>query len=361
MSALLLIIILIVLIVVHEFGHFLAARLLGVTVEEFGVGYPPRAFTFGVRGGTEYTLNWMPFGGFVRLRDENGTEEDAGRRIGSFAQASRWRQALILIAGVVANAFFGWVLYTGGFMTGMPVEVSDATEGARLIVSEILPGSPAYRSGLAPGDEIKSMTDARGPAELTPQSVVAFVRERAGQELSIVYVRDGTETQTTAIPVHAVLANAPGDPALGAGLLLIAEKRLPFFAAAKESFSHTWYAFSIVVSRLGSLVKDAVFGNANITALVGPVGLASAVGDAAAHGLGQLFALAALVSINLAVINLIPIPALDGGRLFFVGIEAVMRKKIPMRIAHVANAVGFTLILVLMVLVTYGDIIRLAA
>lgn len=360
MAVLILIAILVVLIVAHEFGHFIAAKLSGVRVEEFGVGYPPRAVTFGKIGSTEYTLNWLPFGGFVKLFEEDGAESVSrtGAR-GSFAAAPWWKQSIILVAGVCANALIGWVLFTAGLMNGMPAVVAPGTEGSKLIISGVVDGSPAADAGLIGGDELRSIQSAGKNAVLTADGVPAFIATHGGKELSITYVRDGVEMTTEVIPAHAVLPGVAAQPAIGVQLATIAEQNLSFFEAIGEGFSMTLRALHDVTVSLWYLLINAIHGSANLEALVGPVGLTGVVGDAAGQGWGQVLGLAAFISINLAIINLIPIPALDGGRLVFVLLEAVMRRRTPTLLLQILNTLGFFAIILLMVVITYNDIARL--
>jgi regulator of sigma E protease len=187
MTALLVIAILVFLIVVHEFGHFIAAKLFGVKVEEFGVGYPPRAFLFGRFGGTEYTLNWIPFGGFVRLF---GEEEEHGH--GSFSDAPRWKQAVILVAGVTMNALAAWVLFSGAYMVGVLHPVDVRGENTQLIVSQVVPASPADAAGLKIGDEIANVREGEAVVfDLTPEAVSDFVSSRAGKEIEVSFIHEG--------------------------------------------------------------------------------------------------------------------------------------------------------------------------
>ena len=159
MSILIVLAILVSLIVVHEFGHFITAKLLGVHVEEFGVGYPPRAFTLGKWGGTEYTINWILAGGFVKLFGEETDAKLHGK--GSFVDASRWSQAAILLAGVTMNAFAGWVLFTGAYMFGVArvIDTPENNSPSHLIVADVVPGSPAAAANMAAGDRILSVSD----------------------------------------------------------------------------------------------------------------------------------------------------------------------------------------------------------
>ncbi len=166
---LLVIAILVVLIVTHEFGHFIAAKAFGVRVEEFGVGYPPRALLFGKAGDTEYTLNWIPFGGFVRLYGEDDTGAH-GR--GSLLNAARWKQAVILAAGVFMNALVAIILFAAALYVGIPhaIQAPAPGETTHLIISEVVSGSPAEGAGLSSHDEITSIVDKNGnvASPLTP-------------------------------------------------------------------------------------------------------------------------------------------------------------------------------------------------
>ncbi|TSC61842.1 MAG: peptidase M50, partial [Parcubacteria group bacterium Athens0416_74] len=186
-TALLVIGILVLLIVAHEFGHFLAAKIFGVRVQEFGVGFPPRAFTFGSWGGTEYTLNWIPFGGFVKLF---GEEEGTDHGKGSFIDAPRWKQALILVAGVTANMVIAWMLFAAAYSFGILHVVDDESlPGGRLLVTDVVLGSPADAGGIKPGDEVLSVEDSEGlTAALTPAGIMSFVSERGGEGITIEYV-----------------------------------------------------------------------------------------------------------------------------------------------------------------------------
>lgn len=362
MTALLVIAILVLLIVVHELGHFIAAKLSGVSVQEFGVGYPPRAFTLGKAGDTEYTLNWIPFGGFVRLFGDEG-EEERGR--GSYVDSPRWKQAFILVAGVAMNAIAAWALFTIALHLGVPQIVESPREGeaARVLVSEVIAGSPAEASGIAAGDEIVDIADARGVhvASVTPDSLISFVRARAGKPVVVSYKHQGIEKETTLVPAQGVLSGAAGQPALGVALALVANRSLPWGEAALSALRETARGFRVVAHDLGALASALLRGAPDISGVVGPVGIVSYVGEASQSGAGAVLELAALISINLAIINLIPIPALDGGRLFILGIESAFRRSAPRLAIQLLNALGVSLIIFLMVTVTYHDIARLLA
>jgi regulator of sigma E protease len=361
MTILLVICILVFLVVVHELGHFIAAKIFGVRVDEFGIGYPPRAFLFGKIGTTEYTLNWIPFGGFVRLFGEQEDTDEHGR--GSFMDSPRWKQAIVLVAGVLMNAIAAWGLFAGALTLGVPrvVDQLQPNESSHLFVSDVVAGSPAEIAGIAAGDQVISMQDKKGeePTALTPSAFVAFVSDRGGEPLTLSYLHDNATTTSTIIPAHAVVAQDAGRPAIGLGLVLVADQSLPAGEAMKEALTTTKDAFVIVGQGLWSILKSAAHGSPDLSNVVGPIGLVSAVGQAAQNGWGEVLELAAFISVNLTIVNLIPIPALDGGRLFVLIIETIMRKRAPKLAIQLLNTVGVALIILLMVTVTYHDIARL--
>lgn len=360
MTMLLVIAILAFLIIVHELGHFIAARIFGVRVQEFGIGYPPRALTFGRWGGTEYTLNWIPFGGFVRLFGDVG-EGEMGK--GSFVSKNRAAQAAILFAGVLMNAIAAWVLFAGALYIGTPRVVETLPPGvtASLLVAEVVSGSPAAAAGISPGDTIIRVEGIKGekPTDLTPEAITDFIQERAGESIEISYVRAGVTSTETVRPAHAVIPDATAQPAIGVALVLVTSEPLSLSESLKGAFVSTRNAFESVTVGLWNLVKDVAAGKPALESIVGPVGLVGVVGAAADNGFGQILTLAAFISINLFIINLLPIPALDGGRLFLLGIEAVMRRNAPHFVTRIINVLGITLLLVVMVVVTYNDIARL--
>lgn len=357
LTALLVIAILVLLIVAHEFGHFIAAKLFRVRVEEFGIGYPPRALSFGTWGGTEYTLNWIPFGGFVRLFGD----EDAAHGSGSFSDAPRYKQAIILAAGVTANVVIAWALFAGAYMSGI-LHVVDSPDapGVQLMVTDVLAGSPADAAGIQAGDFVMDISDPAGvSAQLTPAGVSEYVSARGGKDLSLIYVRAGATSTATLNPAHAVIAQESGRPAIGIGLALVTSQSVGWGEAMYDAAISTYRSFGMVVGGLWTIISDSLRGEPDLQSITGPVGLVGAVGQAAQNGLGYVLSLAAFISVNLAVINLVPIPALDGGRLVVVGVEALLRRPAPRLAVQLLNTVGIALIIILMIVVTYQDIIRL--
>ncbi|HWO07750.1 MAG TPA: site-2 protease family protein [Candidatus Paceibacterota bacterium] len=360
-TALLVVGILVFLIVVHELGHFLASKFFKVRVEEFGIGYPPRAFTFGTWGGTEYTLNWIPFGGFVRLFGEHGETTSQG----SFAAAPKYAQAIILVAGVTANALAAWLLFAGALHAGIPRAIPEgkALTEVQLFVNRVIDGSPAAVAGLRSGDQILSIKDATSGAEATllPSKVVEFIGARGGKPLEITYRRAEEVHTASVIPAHAVVEDMANRPAVGFGMIIVSDQALSWPSALREGLVSTSVALQDTARGLWSLIRDAATGDPNLQNIVGPVGLVDFVGNASRHGFGHVLALAGFISINLSVINLIPIPALDGGRLMLLGIETVIRRPPHRLTVQIANFIGVTLIVFLMISVTFNDIARLLA
>lgn len=361
MSILIFIVVLVALIVVHELGHFVAAKLSGMRVDEFGLGYPPKALTLGKWGGTEYTLNWLPFGGFVRIYGEDGAIGE-----GSFTSRPRILQAIVLVAGIAMNLLFAYVLITGALVAGTPralspEEIPHATQ-KELAVVDVLPGSPAAQAGLVSGDIITSAED--GHYQFTNEDSAAFtkfVSDGAGQTtiaLSVERANGGTAT-LFARPVTGLIPTDPSRAALGVEVTTVGVVPLSFGAALVQGASLTWGTIKIVTQGLLHFFYGVFTLSADLSQVSGPVGIASVVGHASAQGFGDLLSIMAIISINLALINLVPIPALDGGRLLFVLIEAVTRKPIKASIAQGFNTFGFIFLIFLMVVVTAHDIFKI--
>ncbi len=367
MNILIFIGVLVVLILVHEAGHFFVAKLTGMRVDEFGLGYPPRLAGKKL-GETEYTINALPFGGFVRIfgEDSSVVETDIidGSVSGSFTSKSRLAQGAVLIAGITMNLIFAWVLLTSALLVGTPRalapgEVASA-HNVSLAVGEVIPNSPATRAGIVPGDFIVSASNASSAWHGSdPKTFTAFIANDAGAPLTISVIRNGKEKTLTATPKKGIVSYDAGRYAIGVGISTVGTLPLSFINAVKQGTAITWELTRSTAVGLANFFSRAATFSANLSQVSGPVGIASAIGSAANQGIGNLFSLAALISINLALINLIPIPALDGGRLLFVLIEAVSRRSIKPRVAQIVNTIGFAFIIILMVVVTAHDILVL--
>ena len=363
MSVIIFILVLVALIVVHEFGHFITAKAFRMRVEEFGLGYPPRAAVIAKRGGTEYTLNWLPFGGFVRIHGEDDTDAVSHD---SFPAKPRWQQATVLLAGIGMNLLFAWLLISITLALGMPRGLSDAeiarAKNPELAVSHILPGSPADIAGLAAGDLIES---ARAGDETfagaDADAFTSFVARSAGKPIALTVERNGQELTLTATPTVGAVPNAPGRAALGVGVAPFGVVPLAWYEAPITGAEITADATVQIASGLLSFFAGLFTFTADLSQVSGPIGIAGAVGGAASSGAAALLSLTAIISINLALINLLPVPALDGGRLLFVLIEAVTRRRLPSKAAAAANSIGFMLLILLMLVVTAHDLWKIFA
>ena len=333
MSFLLFLVVLVVLIVVHELGHFFVAKWFGIRVEEFGIGYPPRAFTLGTLKKTTYTINWLPFGGFVRIFGErHDVAYTPDEKKEAFVHKSRLAQAAVLLAGITFNLLFAWLLFSATLMLGAPTAIDEADAAGmptRLIVSSVVVGSPAAAAGIVAGDEIVAISSGDESLDvLYPSTAATFIQERGGKMLTLMYVRDPKTAEIESIrvtPAHGVLNESPGTPAIGMAMALVADQSLSLPAAVARGFMNTVTAVQTVTIGLGTFLFAALIGNADWSHVAGPIGIASLVGDASSVGLVYLLYFTAFISVNLAIINLLPFPALDGGRLLFILIEAIRR------------------------------------
>ncbi len=364
MSILVFIIILAVLILAHEFGHFIVAKKSGVRVDEFGLGFPPRLY--GKKyGETEYTINAIPFGGFVKIFGENPDEEsmsgpDASR---SLIKKPRYIQAFVIAAGILFNILLAWVLISWGFVIGLPSSVDSIPPGAtlenpRVTLMQVLPGSPAEKAGLRTGDRLESLKTSTQTAEnFTVEETQNFIALHEKNEITISYQRGSEQKTTIVIPEQGIVADKA---AIGVSLDMIGNAKLPIHRAFFEGAKLTGTLTSATAVAILGFIKNLFVGQGNFGEVMGPVGIVKTgiVGSAIDFGFVYLLTLVAIISINLAIINLIPFPALDGGRLLFLLIESIKRSPINPKIANVANGVGFVLLMVLMVLITYHDIMR---
>ncbi len=334
-TALAVIIALSVLIITHEAGHFFAAKMLGVKVEEFGIGIPPRIASF-TRGGTRYSINALPFGGFVKL---------AGEFDGAFVTSPAWKRAVILVAGVFMNVVLAWALFSVVFMVGM---------SQNLVIASVTSGSPAETAGVHMGDVILGAESAGRTldAPVTAERFIAFTGG-AGDSLELLVKRNGAEERLTLAPRE----NPPaGEGRLGLELVDMGVSREPFFLSMWHGAQAAVGGFVAVAVGFATLISRAFSEPGVLDAVSGPVGVFVVAKAAGALGAAYLLELTAVISVNLAVLNLVPFPALDGGRLLFVLFEKLRGKPLSARVHTWSNAVGFALLIALMVIVTVKDL-----
>ncbi len=375
MNILIFIIILLVLVLVHEFGHFFAAKKFGIRVDEFGFGFPPKLFSKKI-GETEYSFNLLPLGGFVKifgesfeeadfvevgfLEDDKKIKPDLSR---SFVHKAKWKQAIVLFAGIFSNFLLAWVLFSFGLMSGLPTSVNSELanfelKDINLVVTSVLPLSPAYDAGLKTGDKIVNIErEGISTSYISPETVKSFVVGSEGKEINIGYIRgkDQEVKNTVLLPEK----NAADELFIGISMDQIGTAKLPLFQAFWQGLRLNWFMTKSTAVGLYTLISEAIKGNGSFDSVTGPVGMVGIVGDAYEFGFVYLMSFAALISINLAIINILPFPALDGGRLFFLLIEKIKGSPIKPKVANTANAIGFSILIFFMLLITYHDVIKL--
>jgi regulator of sigma E protease len=361
MSIIIFFAVLFVLVLVHEWGHFIAARKTGMRVDEFAIGFPPRLFSV-KKGETEYSFNALPIGGYVRIFGENPDEEmSEADRPRAFGSRPKWAQAVVLVAGVTMNVIFAWMLFFTTLLIGTPAAVDENLAGseAKLYISDVIEESPLIGQ-VVPGAIVTSLsTNNTLLNNPTPSSFTQFIQDSNGSPVTITYELKDETKSVEVLPKKGIIASDAERYAVGVALAYVEIKSATVPEAITGATSATYNGLIAITVGLTSLIIDAVSGTADFSEVAGPVGIVGMVGDAATIGLTALLTFTAMISLNLAVINMLPIPALDGGRLLFVGIEAIIRRPInPIWMGRV-NLVGFALLMILMIVVTWNDIAKL--
>lgn len=414
------IIVLSVLVFAHELGHFMMARKFGVRAEEFGFGFPPRAFglqiwrerelkkiaesenikmeigaspfidgseiiketiidekceideAFWVRKfrfirgsreirqdeqkyGTVYSLNWLPLGGFVKIKGENGEGENEPD---SFASRPIWQRAFMLSAGVVMNIILAAVLISAGLMVGLP-QALDGQLDARAQVSDkkiqivqVIKNTPAASAGLQIGDTILSI-DNKNFANYS--ELQNYVAANIGRKLSYKIQRGQDITEAVIVPE---LMKETGQGGIGIAITETGLVSYPWYLAVWEGIKMTIILTWAIILAFYELIKGLILGQGVTADLAGPVGIATLTGQVARLGFVYLLQFTALLSINLAVINFLPFPALDGGRILFLIIEKIKRSPVKKEVEGAIHNLGFILLMALVLLVTLRDVAR---
>lgn len=353
MGILLFVLILSVLVFVHELGHFWAARRFGIAVEEFGFGFPPRLW--GKKfGSTVFSINLIPFGGFVRLQGES---DDATARPDSFIMASGAKKFLALAAGVIMNYLLAWVLFSVILMAGTPVDPATAPHDRWSTVRDasiqaiVSKESAAAKAGLRTGMEI---TAVDGQSLASTDQIIAYTKDHQYPPIKIT-AKDqaGQEYQYTVTP-----DNSSTPPKYGFGIQPVGRLQYPWYVAP-------WYGLRLVgsvtaqtFSGFGQLVSQLVTQGKVSSDLTGPIGIAVLTGEIQQLGWVSLLQFAGLLSVSLAVLNFLPLPALDGGRALFVLIESILKRPINRRVESYIHAAGFYLLLAMIVVISVRDFQR---
>ncbi len=345
------------MVIIHELGHFTVAKLLGIRFEEFGFGIPPRIFGFRFKR-TLYSLNLLPFGGFVRVFGEeealldNRTLTEQEKRE-SFAHKKPYQKALVLVAGVFLNFMLGWVIITYLFTRGVPVP-SDTVH-----IQSVTAQSPASQAGLKKDDVIVQFlpSTVKEPILIkTTEDVAKLSQKYAGKEITVTILRNG-KTLTKSLTPRAKPPKGQG--ALGVVITAYEIKKYTLLQAPYYGLKESAHISFEIGKELGKSIFRLVTNQKQQGEIAGPIGIAQMTSQAARAGLDPLLQLVGLLSLNLAVLNILPFPSLDGGRLAFVIIEAVTRRRVHPKFEHTLNLIGFTLLIGLLLLVTIHDIIKL--
>jgi regulator of sigma E protease len=346
------------IIFVHEFGHFQVARWCGVNVEIFSVGFGRAIAKWYDREGTQWKIAWIPLGGYVKFQgDANAAslpaDIQAPAKPGDFHTSSVARRAAIVVAGPMANFILAVIIFAASFaIVGTPISPP--------VVEEVRPDSAAEAAGIQPGDRILTI---QGTEIVSFTEIQRIVSDRAGQELTVTLERDGREIALQVTPRMTEVPDSIGGT-IRMGLLgiskdvsqdLVYDRKNPIEAIGL-GFSETYF----VIERTLSYVKGMILGQVSPDQLAGPLGIAQISGQAASVSFAALLNLAAVLSVSIGLINLFPIPMLDGGHLVFYAVEAVRGKPLAQNVQELGFKVGLGLVLMLMLMATWNDITRLA-
>lgn len=366
-------IVLVVLVAAHELGHAVVARRNGVVVEEYGIGFPPRAWKKKLKNGILFTLNWLPLGGFVKLQGEH----DAADKKGDYGAANFWQKTKILYAGVVVNWLIAIVLLTILAVTGLPKIIpnqftipSDTTViSTPVTIGEITNNYPAQKAGLQSGDKILAVN---GESIDTTTELIDVTKANRGETVIVVYERDSNKA-TVKVALRDSDSAVFG-AALGQRETIKATWSAPIVGVVTTA-QYTW----VTIQGLGQLVSDffgGLFGQLSVSqsgrdeatekldragaSVAGPIGILGVIFPAASEaGFSQVIFLAAIISLTLAVMNALPIPSLDGGRWFVTALFRVMKKPLTKDLEEKIHGTGFMFLIGLILLVTIADVFKL--
>lgn len=345
-----------VLVFFHELGHFIMAKRAGAKVEEFGFGFPPRIF--GVKKGeTIYSINLIPIGGFVNIVGENGEGKDDHR---SFSSKTVWQRFQILIAGVTANVLLAVILFSMVSYIGFPYlydeESAKGVSGLKVAIMEVMPNSPAQIAGINAGDVILSLKTEGGGEPIEIKSigdVKGFIGGNPGK-IIIFNIKRGDKILDLKAEARANVSEKEG--ATGISLGAMSEPvSFGLFESIRQGIIKTWDVGAFIIITLFGLFKELFTTGGTTEQLAGPVGIAVMVGQATELGFSYVLQFMGLLSVNLAIVNALPFPALDGGRILFLLIEKIKGKPVSAETEGKFHFAGMAILILLMILVTYKD------
>ena len=322
-----------ILIVIHEFGHFIAAKLMGVRVNEFAVGFGPKIFKWG-KGETKYAVNLIPLGGYCAMEGEDEASDDTR----AFCNKKAWRRFVIVVMGAVFNLLLGLVL--------VAVILLPEKRFTTTVVSSFHENAVSEQYGLQQGDEI---TQVNGRKIFTTYDLSYAFSNVDNSEIDITVKRDGKKIQLNGVKFASQEIDG------------INYLEVDFYVEGKDKtfFSFVGHTFDTAVSYCAVVYRsliDLITGKYGISAMSGPVGVTVAIGSVAKQSLKNILPVMALITINLGLFNLLPLPALDGGRLVFILFEMIFKKPVPQKYESIVHAVGFILLIGFMLIITFKDI-----
>lgn len=358
-----------VLVLIHEIGHFFAARIFGVKAEEFGYGFPPRIWGFvrdkgrwkrigakdrGSYKNTIWSLNWLPLGGFVRIK---GEQADGQNDADSFHTKPAWKRVIILAAGVSLNWILAAVLFSLVFAIGANAVLEDLPSGAvvtdrSIRLTQVMAKSPAEKAGLLPNDVVLAID---GVVPVSYEQAGELIAERGEKTFDFQIQRND---QILTVKVTPIYLPALGRKAIGVGLAEVGHVTFPPLTALKVGLAVTVGYTKAIVLTFADLIRDLALRRPVTQEFSGPVGIAVLTGQFAEQGIIPLLQFCAILSLNLAVINFLPIPALDGGRVLFLFIEKIRRRPMSRHLEALIHNIAFIILIVLILLVTARDITR---
>lgn len=366
---------LIILVSLHELGHFFTAKYFGVRVEEFGLGYPPRLF--GKKfGDTLYSVNWLPFGAFVRIPEEPSTNpsspqaEPSGpsaprmepsRPSAFFSDKPLWQRVLIIFNGALSFWLVAAVLFSVVLAIGASMVVTDDEQNLqnpKVQISAISPQSPADLASLKPGDTVIAVQNPGSGTRIEIDKVKSlqdFIGQSKGQEI-ILTIKQGNKVFDVAVVPR--VAPPDGQGALGVGLVRTAIKRFPWYQAPLLGLKSTWEMTLLTFSSYYQALLKVFKGVPSGVQLTGPIGIVGILAQGVEMGFTYFLQMIGMLSVNVAILNLLPIPAFDGGKLLFLGIEGVRRKPVPQKLEERITLAFFIVLIILMVFVSIRDIIN---
>ena len=350
--------ILVVLVMVHELGHFLAAKACGVYVEEFAFGFPPRIWSKKYKE-TRYSINAIPLGGYVKMLGE--LEEHPDPR--AFENQSRFKRFLISVAGVVMNILLAWLILDIGFTVGMAPIVSTAKSipgeilKSEVMIAEVMKDSPADSAGLEPGDIVSgAVVEGKNITIESTKDLSDLSFSSKGKEITLNYkaVKDNSDQSK-----EVTVSNDPDAP-LGVVVIEQGVVRVPWYKAPYVALRETVKIFQLTFLFLKKFFVRAVFSTEIVQGIGGPVAIYTYTGTAVKAGIMAILQFIAILSTNLALVNILPFPALDGGRILFVLSEIIARRKlVKQRAEQIIHTLGFALLILMVAVLTYKDVVRL--